>query len=66
MPEVIADGADGYLIRFGDVPALAARLRALLADPALAARLGRAGHAKVLREHTWGHKIDRLVAALRT
>jgi glycosyltransferase involved in cell wall biosynthesis len=61
VPEVIADGVDGYLIRFGDVPALAAHLRALIADPALAARLGQAGHAKVLREHTWGHKIDRLV-----
>jgi glycosyltransferase involved in cell wall biosynthesis len=61
VPEVIADGADGYLIRFGDVPALAAHLRTLIADPALAARLGQAGHAKVLREHTWGHKIDRLV-----
>ena len=62
VPEVIADGADGYLIRFDDAPALADRIAALIADPALAARLGQAGRAKVLREHTWGRKIDRLVA----
>jgi glycosyltransferase involved in cell wall biosynthesis len=73
LPEVIADGATGYLVPFGDVAALADRITRLLADPALRARLGAAGHATVLREHTWDAKIsqvralyERLVAAGRS
>ncbi|MGI8588650.1 MAG: glycosyltransferase family 4 protein [Chloroflexia bacterium] len=61
VPEVISDGQDGYLIPFGDASALASRISALVGDPALAARLGRAGHAKVLRDHTWERKIARLL-----
>ena len=60
VPEVIADGTTGYLVPFGDVPMLADRIARLLADPALRARLGQAGHAAVLREHTWDAKIARI------
>jgi glycogen synthase len=62
VPAVITDGEDGYLIPFGDDAALAARIAALLADPALAARLGAAGRARTLREHTWERKAPRLLA----
>jgi glycosyltransferase involved in cell wall biosynthesis len=56
VPDVISDGQDGMLVRFGDVAELAAVLERLLSDPAEAQRLGAAGHAKVLRELTWEHK----------
>jgi glycosyltransferase involved in cell wall biosynthesis len=38
--DVIEDGASGWLVSPGDAPDLAARLRALVGDPAARARLG--------------------------
>lgn len=55
VPDVITDGRDGLLVAFGDVPALTEALGRLLRDTAYARQLGRAGHAKVLREMTWAH-----------
>jgi glycogen synthase len=53
VPDVIADGQDGILVQYGDVPALAAAIGDLLSDRERARRLGAAGRAKVLRELTW-------------
>ncbi len=53
VPDVIDDGQDGLLAPFGDSAATAAAIGRLLSDRALAARLGAAGKAKVLRELTW-------------
>jgi glycosyltransferase involved in cell wall biosynthesis len=53
VPDVIADGQDGFLVAFGDVLALAERIQRLLADPALRDRLGRAGREKVGAHWTW-------------
>lgn len=50
--EVVDDGENGYLVPFGDVKALAARLTELVSDPALRAAMGAKGRAKVLREFT--------------
>lgn len=61
VPAVIADGEDGYLVPFGDVDALADRLARLLADQALARRLGASGRHKVLERYTW----ERAYAATR-
>ncbi|MGN6700199.1 MAG: glycosyltransferase family 4 protein [Thermomicrobiales bacterium] len=58
VPDVIADGQDGLLVPFGDVPALAAALRRLLDDRDLAAELGARGRAKVYERYTW----DRITA----
>ncbi len=58
IPGVISDGVDGLLVPFGDVPALAAAIRRLLDDPALAHRMGAAGRQKVLARYTW----ERIVA----
>jgi glycosyltransferase involved in cell wall biosynthesis len=60
VPEVISDGIDGYLVDFGDVPALATRIQMLLQRPELAREMGNAGRRKVLAEHTWDHKIGRI------
>jgi glycosyltransferase involved in cell wall biosynthesis len=46
-PEVVIDGQTGYLIRPGDIQGLANAVSRLLADPALRARLGRAGRKLV-------------------
>jgi glycosyltransferase involved in cell wall biosynthesis len=62
VPDVIADGQDGVLVKFGDVPALAAAVGELLRDHQRARRLGAAGRAKVLRELTWDHIYARVRA----
>lgn len=62
IPDVIADGRDGLLVPFGDVPSLTATLQRLLDHPELAQRLGKAGKAKVLRDYTW----DRIYERVRT
>ncbi len=65
VPDVIEEGVDGLLVRFGDVPALAAAIGRLLGDRALARRLGAAGRARVLRTLTWEHIYTRARAVYR-
>lgn len=48
---LISDGVDGFVVPWGDRDALADRLVALLSDPELAGRLGRAGHQRILARH---------------
>lgn len=55
--EVISDGADGFLVS-ADPAQIADHIGALLADPAMARRMGEAGRAKTLANFTW----DRLAA----
>lgn len=49
-PELVEDGRNGFLYAVGDVERLAARIDALLADPALAARMGAASRARIEAE----------------
>jgi glycosyltransferase involved in cell wall biosynthesis len=69
IPEIVEDGASGFLVPTGDTPALAARLRTLALDPALAARMGEAG-ARFAQTHlTWAinaRAYDRLYRELRS
>jgi glycosyltransferase involved in cell wall biosynthesis len=46
IPEVVVDGETGLLVAPEDPGALAAAIRRLLADPALAARMGEAGRRR--------------------
>jgi glycosyltransferase involved in cell wall biosynthesis len=62
VPDVIDDGTDGFLVRFGDVGSLAAKIELLLRDRDLAATMGRRGHAKVLRELTFDQKYGAMRA----
>jgi glycosyltransferase involved in cell wall biosynthesis len=47
--ETVADGETGYLVDAGDADGLARRVIELLRDPALRARMGAAGRARVER-----------------
>ncbi|SFL84394.1 glycosyltransferase family 4 protein [Rugamonas rubra] len=47
IPEAVSDGVEGFLVAPGDVAALAERWSRLLADPALARRMGEAARRKV-------------------
>lgn len=53
VPDVVDADKNGFLVKFGDVNALAARITQLISDRALGRRLGENGRAKVLRELTW-------------
>jgi phosphatidylinositol alpha-mannosyltransferase len=50
--EVVRDGVEGLLVPPSDPVALAAALREVLDDPALAARLGAAGRERA-RSYSW-------------
>lgn len=58
-PLVVDDGENGLLVGEGDAAGLAAAINRLLADPALARRMGRRGRERVLQEFSW----QRLAAA---
>ena len=51
-PEVVVDGETGRVVNPFDVPALAAAIEGLLADPELAGRFGRAGQARMRQRFT--------------
>jgi glycosyltransferase involved in cell wall biosynthesis len=50
VPELVAEGATGFLADCGDRPAMVEALRRLLTDPDLRARMGRDGRARVLSD----------------
>jgi glycosyltransferase involved in cell wall biosynthesis len=57
--EVVADGSTGLLVPVHNPPALAAAIRAVTDDPALAHRLGSAGRARVEAEFGAERMIER-------
>jgi glycosyltransferase involved in cell wall biosynthesis len=63
LPEVVEDGVTGFVVPPGDVAALHDRLAQLLADPALARRLGANARQRVLERFTWTTVADRCLAA---
>ncbi len=56
VPDVIKADHDGYLVRFGDVEHLAARIQELLSDVGLARTMGECGRSKVLESLTFETK----------
>lgn len=65
VPDVIADGQDGYLVPFGAVEQLAERIRALLDDPANAQQMGARGRDKALGTMRFDQKYARLLRVYR-
>ena len=61
IPELVIDGATGWLVPAGDIDALAQAIEACLAaTPDALARMGEAAHQRVLERHD----IDREAAKL--
>jgi glycosyltransferase involved in cell wall biosynthesis len=60
IPELIADGETGLLVQPDDVATFAASLERLIRDPALRARLGGAGQAKIASAFDHAHAIGDL------
>ncbi|HZN18454.1 MAG TPA: glycosyltransferase family 4 protein [Micromonosporaceae bacterium] len=59
-PDAVRDGETGYVVPGRDVSAVADRVATLLADPALATRLGAAGRAWVEAEWRWEAQAERM------
>ena len=59
IPEIVVDGETGYLVDYDPenpdsfIADLAARVEQLLADPALATRMGKAGRERALQHFSW-------------
>jgi len=64
-PEVIEDGQTGYLVPFGNSPALAMQITSLLEEPHLRYRMGAAGRARIEQEFAAQHMWMRLDGVYR-
>jgi glycosyltransferase involved in cell wall biosynthesis len=62
-PDLVRAGDNGFIYPVGDVAALAAALRRLLADPALRARMG-ARSREIVAGFSYDADIEGIVAAL--
>ena len=61
IPEVVEDGVTGLLVPPRDAVALAQRISALLDDPALSARLGRAARSSIEKSYSLDAMGERLL-----
>jgi N-acetyl-alpha-D-glucosaminyl L-malate synthase BshA len=59
VPEVVPDGEVGFLAPVGDVATMAARVLAILSEPALQARLSQAARSHALDHYRTAPAIDR-------
>jgi glycosyltransferase involved in cell wall biosynthesis len=66
IPETVRDGIEGFVLRDPDPAALAERVRMLLDDPELHARMSAAARARFLEQYTEAQADRRLVAWLRS
>ncbi len=59
VSESVRDGENGYLVGRGDVGAVSDRIRQLLVDPGVRARMGSAGRARYERDFTLAQSVSR-------
>jgi len=65
MPELVEDGVTGFVVPPNDPDTLGARVAWLVAHPAEAAAMGRAGRRRVLQQFTWAAVVERCLDAYR-
>lgn len=65
IPEIVADGQTGYLLDADDFDALAGRLDALVADPALRQKMGKAGHCRAVARFDSRVNVGRILDAMK-
>ena len=53
MREIINDGSDGFLVKFGDISALKDRILSLARDKEMYAQMCKNGKRKVIKEYSW-------------
>jgi starch synthase len=68
IPEVVVDGKTGFLVPLGERFAsdFAERTNALLADPAQARAMGRAGRERAVSDFAWGAIAEQTSALYRS
>jgi glycosyltransferase involved in cell wall biosynthesis len=66
MPEAVRDGVEGFLWPARDAAAAAGALAELGRRPALAARMGAAGRARVLRDFRLDDQIEAFIRLFRS
>jgi glycosyltransferase involved in cell wall biosynthesis len=59
IPDIVEDGVSGLLVPPGDADALAAALRQVRDDPALARRLGEGGRRRLREQFSWPAIVQR-------
>lgn len=59
IPDIVEDGVSGLLVPPADADALAAAIRRVLADPALARRLGEGGRRRLHEQFSWRAIVQR-------
>lgn len=64
VSELVEEGVSGYLVPPGDPVSLAERIKTLLADSQLRAKLGAAGRAKVEKDFNIHHEVTRLYSVM--
>jgi L-malate glycosyltransferase len=57
-PEVVNEGENGFMVRVGDINALADRINRVLSDPSLAGRLGEMGRRRVAEDFSSQKMVD--------
>ena len=65
MPEIVEDGATGFVVPPNNPAALGERIRWIRAHPAEAAAMGRMGRRRVLEKFTWPQVVERCLRIYR-
>ena len=61
LTEIVRDGVDGILVAPDDLAGLCQALDQILADPARAKAMGKAGRTRVAETYSEDHFYDRLI-----
>ena len=64
LPELVAEGETGFMAPYGNVRAIAERVRNLASDPALRRAMGEAGRKRAMKLYGWRIFLERLQCSI--